>query len=90
MRDEPARNRFELLVDGKYAGRADYRVRDGVVVVLHSEVDEKFRGQGLGGQLITGTLDLVRSHGDKVKLVCPFFVEYHEKHPDRYADIIVE
>ena len=89
MRDVPGRNRFELLVDGDYAGRADYRVRDGVVVIVHSEVDERFRGQGLGSKLVTRTLDLLRSRGEKVKVVCPFFAAYVEKHPDEYADIIV-
>jgi predicted GNAT family acetyltransferase len=90
VRDEPSRGRFELLVDGEYAGRADYRVRDGVVVIVHSEVDEQYRGRGLAGQLVTRTLDLLRSGGTKVKLVCPYYVAWHERHPDEYADIIVE
>jgi predicted GNAT family acetyltransferase len=88
VRDVPDQQRFELIIDGEFAGRADYRMRDGVVVIVHSEVDEKYRGQGMGSRLVTRTLDLLRARGAKVKLVCPYFAAWHEKHPDEYADII--
>ena len=90
VRDEPDRSRFELFVDGEYAGRADYRLRDGVVVIVHSEVDEQYRGKGLASQLVRRTLELLRTDGAKAKLVCPYFAAWHEKHPDEYADIIVD
>jgi uncharacterized protein len=90
VRDAPGHQRFELSIDGEFAGRADYRMRDGVVVIVHSEVDEKYRGQGMGSQLVTRTLDLLRARGTKVKLVCPYFAAWHHRHPDDYADIIVD
>ena len=48
VRDDPENRRFELYVDGEPAGMAAYRVRDGVTVITHSEVDPTFRGKGLG------------------------------------------
>ncbi|NMO51396.1 N-acetyltransferase [Actinoplanes sp. TBRC 11911] len=90
VRDVPGHSRFELLVDGEYAGRADYRLRDGLVVIVHSEVEEQFRGKGLASVLVRRTLDLLRADGAKAKLVCPYFAAWHEKHPDEYADIIVD
>lgn len=90
MRDVLDHQRFELFIDGEFSGRADYRMRDGVVVIVHSEVDEKYRGQGMGSQLVTRTLDLLQARAAKVKLVCPYFAAWHEKHPDEYADIIVK
>lgn len=89
VRDEPERSRFEVLVDGEYAGRADYRVRDGLVVIVHSEVEEQYRGKGVAAVLVRRTLDLLRADGAKVKLVCPYFASWHERHPGEFADIIV-
>ncbi|GAA2653961.1 GNAT family N-acetyltransferase [Paractinoplanes durhamensis] len=88
VRDNAQQHRFELLVDGAMAGMAAYRLRDGAVVITHSEVDRQFRGQGLGNELAQRTLDLLRSRGDKVVPVCPFFARYVEEHPT-YDDIIV-
>ncbi len=88
VRDNPGRHRFELFVDGAAAGLADYRERDGVVTVVHSEVDRAHRGQGLGGELVRGTLDQLRTRGVKVMPACPFFARYVREHHE-YDDIIV-
>ncbi|MDY7087247.1 MAG: GNAT family N-acetyltransferase [Actinomycetota bacterium] len=87
VRDNPAEQRFELTVDGEPGGMAAYRVRDGVVVVTHSEVDRRFRGQGLGSVLAQRTLDELRARGARVYPACPFFAKYVAEHPD-YNDII--
>ncbi|GIE20651.1 N-acetyltransferase [Winogradskya humida] len=88
VRDNPQRNRFELLVDGEVSGFADYRVRDGILVVVHSEVDPKFRGQGLGNVLAEQTLDTLKERGEKVVPACPFFAHYVSEHHE-YDDILV-
>jgi len=88
LRDDPEKHQFELLVDGAPAGLAAYRMRDGVTVITHSEVDRKFRGQGLGNELARRTLDLIRSRGGKVTPVCPFFAKFTGEHHD-WDDIIV-
>ncbi len=87
VRDNPDRHRFELLTDGEVAGLAAYRVRDGVTVITHSEVDPRFRGQGLGSELARRTLDLLRDHRARVVPACPFFGRYVAEHPE-YADLI--
>jgi predicted GNAT family acetyltransferase len=88
VRENPARHRFELFVDGEQAGLADYRMRDGIMVILHSEVDPRFRGQGLGNELASRTLDQLRARGESVVPACPFFAHYVNEHPE-YADIVV-
>jgi predicted GNAT family acetyltransferase len=65
---------------------ADYRLRDGVVVITH-EVDRRFRGRGLGNELASRTLDLLRVRGARVLPVCPFFARYVADHPE-YGDIV--
>ena len=89
VQDNPARRRFELLIDGEVGGFADYRVRDGAVVVVHSEVDPAHRGKGLGGILAARTLDTLRERGEKAVPACPFFAKYVAEHPE-YDDIVVE
>jgi predicted GNAT family acetyltransferase len=89
VQDNPGRRRFELLVDGEVGGFADYRIRDGVVVVVHSEVERAYRGQGLGGRLAEQTLNTLRERGEKVVPACPFFARYIADHPE-YADIVVD
>jgi uncharacterized protein len=87
VRDNPEQRRFELIADGEVAGFAVYRVRDGQTVIVHSEVDDRYRGQGLGNELAKGTLDLLREQGARVVPVCPFFAKYVSRHHE-YDDLI--
>jgi predicted GNAT family acetyltransferase len=89
VQDNAANHRFELLVDGAVAGLAMYRRRDEhTVVVTHSEVSPDFRGRGLGNELAQRTLELIRSRGEKIVPVCPFFARYVEEHRE-YDDIVI-
>ena len=87
VQDNPERHRFELLVDGEVGGLASYRMRADAVVVTHSEVDPRLRGQGMGAELARRTLDQLRERGVKVVPACPFFAEYIERHPE-YDDLV--
>jgi predicted GNAT family acetyltransferase len=89
VNDNPDKSRFELTVDGAPAGFAAYRVRDGVVIVTHSEIDHAHRGGGLGAQLVIGTLDALRARGARVVPSCPFFARYVAQHHD-WDDILVD
>jgi predicted GNAT family acetyltransferase len=87
VRDNPETHRFELLVDGEVAGMAAYRLRESAVIVTHSEVDRRFRGQGLANELARRTLDQIRERDLRVVPLCPFFARYVGEHPE-YDDIV--
>jgi uncharacterized protein len=87
VQDNPARHRFELLLDGEIAGFADYREHDGAVMIVHGEVDRAHRGRGLGSILARQTLDALRERGEKVIPSCPFFAQYVADHPE-YNDLV--
>jgi len=87
VRENADQNRFELLLDGEVAGLAAYRVRDGVTVITHSEVDPAHRGRGLGNDLARQTLDALRAQGARIIPSCPFFARYVAEHPE-YADLV--
>ena len=89
VQDNAGDHRFEVLVDGETAGKAVYQTRPGAIVVTHSEVDPRFRGQGLASELARQTLDQIRARDLKVVPLCPFFARYVEQHPE-YLDMVEE
>jgi predicted GNAT family acetyltransferase len=89
VRDNPEQKRFEILVDGNVAGRVEYERRGGdVIELIHTEIDDAYEGQGLGGKLARGALDLVRSEGEHVIATCEFMDGWIGKHPE-YEDLRV-
>jgi uncharacterized protein len=86
VRDNTQRHRFELEVEGQIAF-ANYR-RDGDVVdIVHTEVPRDLNGKGYGSQLVTGTLDLIRSRNQKMRPLCGFVRYFLREHPE-YADLL--
>jgi uncharacterized protein len=85
--DNPAQGRYEVRVDGALAGFAAYRDEGDRLVFTHTEVDDAYEGQGLGGRLAAGALDDVRRRGLLVVPRCPFIRAWIERHPD-YADLV--
>ena len=84
----PEESRYEAHVDGALAGFAAYRIVRGNQVFTHTEVDDAFEGQGVGGALARGALDDVRARGEHdVVAMCPFIAAWIERHPD-YQDLV--
>lgn len=80
--------RYEAHLDGELAGFAAYQPDDDVIVFTHTEVDSAYEGHGVGGSLVRGALDDVRSTGGhKVLARCPFVASWIDRHPD-YADLL--
>jgi predicted GNAT family acetyltransferase len=81
VRDNPARNQFEIdLGDGEFA-YAKYNLLPGAIRFYHTVVPESHGGQGLGTKLIKASLAAARERGLKVIPICPFFRAYLKKHP---------
>jgi predicted GNAT family acetyltransferase len=87
VRHAPERSRYELHVDGELLGIADYRERDGVVLLPHTEIDAAHRGQGLGDVLVEGALADLRARGRKIVPACWFVADYVERHAE-HADLV--
>lgn len=85
----PAKNRFELPLEGDAIAAAYYRLDEaGNVVLTHTEVPFEYNGQGLGTRLATGTFDLLRASGRKAVLRCSFMQRFYSTHRD-YGDVVV-
>jgi uncharacterized protein len=65
------------------AGLIEHRSEPGGVVLVHTEVDPAFEGQGLGERLVAGALADLRARGLKLVPQCPFVRAYPRRHPDQ-------
>lgn len=79
-------SRYELYADGERAGFIRYRQGPGVRDFVHTEVDERYSGQGLGSRLVAGALDDL-PEGTGVIPTCPFVARYLQRHPE-YAHLV--
>lgn len=81
VRDNPAKSRFELEIDGSLA-IADYRLEDGVITFFHTETPPALQGRGAASRLIREALLSARARGLKVRATCSFVVDYLARHPE--------
>jgi predicted GNAT family acetyltransferase len=87
--DAAERERYEVRVDGELAGFATYKARPDQIAFKHTEVDDRFEGQGLAGRLIAFALDDARGRGLAVLPFCPFVKGYIQRHRE-YAGLVPE
>jgi uncharacterized protein len=85
--DAPERKRFEATVDGELAGFLTYRSRQGLLALIHTEVEDRFEGHGLGGRLARFALDQAREQGVEVLPFCPFVNDWMKRHRE-YVDLV--
>jgi len=60
-----AQQRYEVSVDGELAGFVQYRAKPGLIALIHTEIDDRFEGQGLGGRLIARVGPVGSAFGDR-------------------------
>ncbi len=83
-----ATDRYEILVDGEVAGFTEVKEGDdGVLAFPHTEIADRFEGQGLASRLVRGALDDVRAQGRLIHPFCPYITSWLEKHED-YQDLV--
>ena len=79
--DNPEALRYELWLGNELAGEIRYTREDGKVVLVHTEVEPRHKGEGLGNVLVQGALDDLRERGLEYRVVCPFVRAYLRRHP---------
>ncbi|MFC8508084.1 GNAT family N-acetyltransferase [Streptomyces sp. NPDC057411] len=97
--DRPEKSRYEILAEpdaepgtetgAETAGFAEYHLSEGEIAFLHTEIDPRFGGRGLGGLLARGALDDARARGLRVLPYCPFIRGWIGKHPE-YTELVPE
>jgi predicted GNAT family acetyltransferase len=91
LRENAEKHYIEAVTeDGEVAGWVDFvRKPDGTFVAVHTEVDPDFEGQGIGGQIAAGVVEMVRGSGQQLRPDCPFIADWLRRHPDA-QDVVVE
>jgi len=81
------RQQFQVMIDGELAS-LEYRLYEGKIVLMHTEVPELLGGRGIGSALAEYALNYARANGLPVKVYCPFVAAYIKRHPEQ-QDIVV-
>ena len=82
----------ERLVIERADGTAelDYRRQGGRFVVIHTEVPESARGEGLGGELVQAAVALAASEGLTLVPLCPYARRWLREHTDEAASVTID
>jgi predicted GNAT family acetyltransferase len=85
--DGPA-GRYVARIDGIEAEAELVYRRAGpkLIVAVHTEVPDPFRGRGVGRLLATRMVEEARKEGVRIMAQCPFVKAERQKHPE-WADV---
>lgn len=89
VRDNAAKNRFEILDGETVVGFATYQREEHSITFIHTEVDPSYGGQGLGTKLVSSALAQVREAGFDVLPMCPFVRALIKDRPE-FGDLVPE
>jgi predicted GNAT family acetyltransferase len=87
VRHEPEQMQFVATVDGETA-LLQYRLRDGIMRIVHTEVPEPVAGQGIAGDLMRAALDMARASGWRIEAACSYAKSFLSQHRE-YDDLVV-
>ncbi len=89
VEDRVDERRFVLEVDGHLA-QLQYRVHNGKLILVHTEVPEELGGRGLGGVLVESSLDKAAAEGLTVWPWCPYARSWLQKHPEEAKNVTID
>jgi predicted GNAT family acetyltransferase len=89
VRDDRPHHRFVFGNDGA-AGELTYEVDGDRIFLLHTEVADALRGQGVAGQLVTAAVTRAIDDGLTVVPRCPYARRWLRQHPDVAGTVAVD
>jgi predicted GNAT family acetyltransferase len=78
---------FVWMQDGERLAAMSYSVAGSRVIIDHTDVDDRLRGQGAGKQLVKAAVEWARKENVKLMPLCPFARSVFDKTPD-YRDVL--
>lgn len=85
--DTPDASQYVAQFGDEPAGLAQYIRTEKMIAFVHTEVDPRHEGRGVGSALVRTSLDDARAAGLSVLPVCPFYAGWISRHPE-YHDIL--
>ncbi len=90
QRDEHGRKgAFYIEEGGEWIAELTYIKNNGIMIIDHTEVDEKLRGEGVGEDMVRAAVKYARENDLKVKPACPYARKIIEKTPE-LQDVLAE
>ena len=87
VEDNPGAGRYEIRVDGRLAGYAEYRGGGDARAITLTVIGGAFAKRGLATELIRGVLEDLRRRQIGVIPICSVVRAFLAKHPD-YLDLV--
>jgi uncharacterized protein len=85
--DEHEKGAFFIQDGNERVAEMVVAIKDGNLIVYHTEVSEKLKGQGVAAKLLAEMVAYARNHNLKVVALCAYVNAQFKRHPDQYADI---
>lgn len=86
--DSDRRGSFFIEQDGEKLAEIVYAHRgDKQIIIEHTEVDERLKGQNIGYELVHKTVEYARAQGLKITPLCTFAKAVFDKRPE-FGDVL--
>lgn len=83
------RGAFFIDEDGEWVAEMTYvRSGESAFIIDHTEVHDKFRGEGIGKDLVAEAVKFARANGLKIHATCPYARSVLER-AEEYSDVFV-
>ena len=71
--EDGSKGRFAAMDNGTEAGHITYsKAGDTTLILDHTEVNDAYRGQGIGKVMVMHIVELARKEGLRILPLCPF------------------
>jgi len=85
--EQDQRGSFYIKEGFEVLAQMTYSLSPGLMIIDHTEVDEKLKGQKIGNKLLDAAISYARNREWKVMPLCPFAKMMMDRNPEAYADL---
>jgi uncharacterized protein len=85
--NDAGRGAFFIDRDGEQVAEMEIAIKDGNLIVYHTEVAETLKGQGIASALLANMVDYAKKNNLKVTPLCAYVLAQFKRHPENYTDL---
>ena len=89
QREEGTKGAFFVSEEGEQLAEMTYSITlPDIMIIDHTEVDDRLRGKNVGMQLVDRAAGYAREKQYRIIPLCPFAKSVFDKKRDQYADVL--